>query len=149
MSSLNGRNITKNITLRTYFRHCLMRRSIFHARKPRSIFQCIWTTWCATMSVELSMNFAAWRFSELLIHPTGQTSICATFGLSENSQGKVKDRHLQVPEKILTAFQELWENITFEELQMVFESWRNQLCWIIEHDGEYFRKWHICNSAIW
>jgi hypothetical protein len=53
---------------------------------------------------------------------------------------KLKDRHLQGPEEILAVFQELWYNITFEELQMVFESWRNRLRWIVEHDGEYFRK---------
>jgi hypothetical protein len=47
----------------------------------------------------------------------------------------------------LTAFQELWNNIAFEELQMASESWRERLCWIIEYDGEHFRKWHICNSA--
>jgi hypothetical protein len=34
------------------------------------------------------------------------------------------------------AFQELWDNIPFEEFQMVFESWRDRLRWIIEHDGE-------------
>jgi hypothetical protein len=50
------------------------------------------------------------------------------------------DRHLQGPEEILTVFQELWDNIVFEELQMVFESWRITLRWILEHDGEYFRK---------
>jgi hypothetical protein len=31
---------------------------------------------------------------------------------------------------------------------MVFESWRGQLRWIIEHDGEYFHKWHIYKSTI-
>jgi hypothetical protein len=33
-----------------------------------------------------------------------------------------KDRHLQRPEDILTTFQELRDNITFEALQIVFES---------------------------
>jgi hypothetical protein len=31
---------------------------------------------------------------------------------------------------------------------MGFEGWRDRLRRIIEHDGEYFRKWHICKSAI-
>jgi hypothetical protein len=31
---------------------------------------------------------------------------------------------------------------------MVLESWRDRLRWIIEHDGEYFYKWHISKSAI-
>jgi hypothetical protein len=57
-------------------------------------------------------------------------------------KGKLKDRYLQSqgPEENLMAFQELWDNITFEELQMTFESWRDRLRWMIEHDVEYFRK---------
>jgi hypothetical protein len=45
------------------------------------------------------------------------------------------------------VFQELWDSITFEKLQMTFESCRDWLRWIIEHDGEYFRKGHIYKSA--
>jgi hypothetical protein len=55
-------------------------------------------------------------------------------------KGTLKDRHLQGPEEIVTAFWELTDNITFEELQMIFESCCNRLRWIIEHDEEYFRK---------
>jgi hypothetical protein len=54
--------------------------------------------------------------------------------------GKLKDHHLQGLEEILTALQELWDKITFEELQIAFESWRDGLRWIIKHDGGYFRK---------
>jgi hypothetical protein len=43
-----------------------------------------------------------------------------TFG---NLKEKLKNRDLQGPEEILTAFQKLSDNITFEELQMVFELW--------------------------
>jgi hypothetical protein len=46
------------------------------------------------------------------------------------------------------AFQELLDDINSEELQMVFESWHDRLCWIIEHDREDFRKWQIDKSAI-
>jgi hypothetical protein len=59
--------------------------------------------------------------------------------MSGDFKGKPKDCHLQDPEEILTALQKLWDHITFEALQMAFESWRDQLPWIIEHDGEYFR----------
>jgi hypothetical protein len=51
-------------------------------------------------------------------------------------KGKLKDCHLQGPEEILTEFQELCDNIAVEELQMSFESWRDRLRWIIEHEGE-------------
>jgi hypothetical protein len=53
---------------------------------------------------------------------------------------RLKECHLQGLEQILMAFQELWDDITLEELQMVFESWSNRLRWIIEHDEECFRK---------
>jgi hypothetical protein len=62
------------------------------------------------------------------------------FCIGGDFKGKLKDGHLQGPQEILTRFQELWDNITFEELQMVFESWHDRLRWIIEHDGECFRK---------
>jgi hypothetical protein len=55
-------------------------------------------------------------------------------------KGNLNDRDLQGPEEILTAFQELWDKITFEELQIVFESWRDRLRGTLEHDGEHFRK---------
>jgi hypothetical protein len=55
-------------------------------------------------------------------------------------KGKLKARDLQGPEKHLTAFQELGDHITFEKLQMVFESSPNRLRWIIEHASKYFRK---------
>jgi hypothetical protein len=37
-------------------------------------------------------------------------------------KGRLKDRYLQGREEMLTVFQELSDNIAFEELQMVFES---------------------------
>jgi hypothetical protein len=42
-------------------------------------------------------------------------------------KAKLGDRHLQSPEENFAAFQELRENITVEELQMVFELWRDRL----------------------
>jgi hypothetical protein len=54
-------------------------------------------------------------------------------------KGKLKDCDLEGPEEALAASQELRDNITVEELQMGFESWRDRLPWITEHDGEHFR----------
>jgi hypothetical protein len=61
---------------------------------------------------------------------------------------KLKDRHRQGPEEILRAFQESWDSMTFEELQMAFEPWRNRLRWITERDREHFRECHSYKSAI-
>jgi hypothetical protein len=66
-------------------------------------------------------------------------SLCH-FWMFRDFKGKLTDCDLQGPEEILTAFQESWDNITFEELQMAFESCPDRLRWIIEPDEEYFRK---------
>jgi hypothetical protein len=55
-------------------------------------------------------------------------------------KGKMKDAHLQGLEEKVMVFQDLRDNITFEELQMIFESWHDRLRWIIEYGTEYFRK---------
>jgi hypothetical protein len=53
----------------------------------------------------------------------------ATFG---NFEGKLKDWYLQVYQAILAAIQELWGSVNFQELQMIIESCRNRLRWIVE-----------------
>jgi hypothetical protein len=45
-----------------------------------------------------------------------------TFG---DLKGKLKEHYLQTSEEILRGFQELWDNTTFEEFQMIFESRRD------------------------
>jgi hypothetical protein len=75
------------------------------------------------------------------LHPPYSPDISpCDFWMFGHFKRKQKDRHLQDPAEILAVFQELWHDITFEDLQMAFESWRDRLCWIIKHDGEYFRK---------
>jgi hypothetical protein len=61
-------------------------KEAFCSSENRDWFFCAWTTRCATMSIELSMNYVAWRFSELSIDPTCQTSVRANFGYSEISK---------------------------------------------------------------
>jgi hypothetical protein len=74
-------------------------------------------------------------------HPSYSPDIspydCWMFGYF---QGRQTDCDLQCPEEILTILQKSSDNVIFEEFQMVLESWRDRLRWIIEHDGEYFRE---------
>jgi hypothetical protein len=74
-------------------------------------------------------------------HPPSSPDISpCDYWMFGDFKGKLKNCHLQGPEEILLVFKELQDNITFEELQMVFESWGDRLRWIIEHDREYFRN---------
>jgi hypothetical protein len=56
------------------------------------------------MDIELSMNFVAWRFSELLIHSTHQASVRATFGFSEISKGNWQTAICKTPKKFSRHF---------------------------------------------
>jgi hypothetical protein len=74
-------------------------------------------------------------------HPSSSPDISpCDFWMFGDFKGKLKDRHLQGLAEDFMAFHELWDTITFEELQMGFESWRDRLRWIIEHHRGYFRK---------
>jgi hypothetical protein len=74
-------------------------------------------------------------------HPSDSPDISPChFWIFGDLKGKLKDCHLQDPGKFLRAFQELLDNITFEQPELAFGSWRDRLRWIIEHDREFFRK---------
>jgi hypothetical protein len=48
------------------------------------------------------------------------------------------DRQLQSPKEILDAVTEIWDKVTFEELQHVFLTRMARLQWVIQNGGEYF-----------
>jgi hypothetical protein len=74
-------------------------------------------------------------------HPSYSPDISSyDYWMFGDFQGRQTDCDLQGPEDIPTRLQESSDNVIFEEFQMVLESWRDQLRWIIEHNGEYFRE---------
>jgi hypothetical protein len=74
-------------------------------------------------------------------HPPCLSNISpCNFWIFGDFKEKAEDCLVQGPEESLMAYYELCENITFEELQMVFELWCDWLRWIVEHDGASFRK---------
>jgi hypothetical protein len=74
-------------------------------------------------------------------HPPYSRDISPSdFWIFGDVKGNLKDLYLQDVEEILTAFQGLWDVITYQDFQMAFQSWRDRLHWVIEHDGEHFRN---------
>jgi hypothetical protein len=107
--------------LRTYFRRYLLRRSVFPPENRDQFFVQM------DNSMRRDGDRTADEFRRLkilrVLHPpySPGTSACDfwTFG---DFKGKLKERHPHGPEEILMEFQDLWDKIVFEELQMVFES---------------------------
>jgi histone-lysine N-methyltransferase SETMAR len=59
------------------------------------------------------------------------------FGLLKE---KLKDRELQGISSLHRSITELWDAVTFEEVQAVFREWMKRLSWVIRNGGEYFTK---------
>jgi hypothetical protein len=52
----------------------------------------------------------------------------------------IQDQSFEDPEELIEALTNLFDGITFEELQSVFHNWIRRLRRVIENRGEYFRE---------
>jgi hypothetical protein len=59
------------------------------------------------------------------------------FGISKH---RMMDRQLQNLKEILDAATELWDAVTFEDLQNVFLTWMERLQWAIQNGRECFEN---------
>jgi histone-lysine N-methyltransferase SETMAR len=55
------------------------------------------------------------------------------FGMAK---GKVKDREFHTVQDRRRRFTEIWNDLTFEDVQSVFLEWKIRLTWVIENGGE-------------
>jgi hypothetical protein len=53
---------------------------------------------------------------------------------------KLKERQLRGVQSLHQAIPDLWDELTFEDVQAVFLEWMNRLSWDIERKREYFIK---------
>jgi hypothetical protein len=53
---------------------------------------------------------------------------------------KFNDRQLRGVQFLHQAITNLWDELTFEGVQVVFLEWMNRLSWVIENKGKYFIK---------
>jgi transposase len=54
----------------------------------------------------------------------------------------IKDREFHAIEEIVSAFHEVWSQVTSEGLQSVFLNWIERFEYVIEHDLEYYINPH-------
>jgi hypothetical protein len=57
------------------------------------------------------------------------------FGFQEE---KLKGRHLPAVQSLYQAITDLWDELTFKDIQAVYLEWMNRLSWVIANKGEYF-----------
>jgi histone-lysine N-methyltransferase SETMAR len=56
------------------------------------------------------------------------------FGMAK---GKMKDREFHTVQDLRRHLTEIWNDLTFEDVQSVFLEWNIRLTWVIENGGEY------------
>jgi hypothetical protein len=57
------------------------------------------------------------------------------FGILKHN---MKNRGLQNQQAILNATATIWDDLTFEDVQGVFQEWMERRTWVIENNGEYY-----------
>jgi hypothetical protein len=50
----------------------------------------------------------------------------------------MKDMELSIEDEIVEAITIIWEGVTFDTLQSVFQEWIQRLNWVMENNGEYY-----------
>jgi histone-lysine N-methyltransferase SETMAR len=59
------------------------------------------------------------------------------FGLMKHS---LKDRKIQGVQGLISERTDIWDDLTFEDVQTVFLDWMERLSWAINNNGEYYIK---------
>jgi hypothetical protein len=52
----------------------------------------------------------------------------------------MKERIFQSEEHILADITESWNELTFEDIQRVFQKWVERLIWVIANSSEYYES---------
>jgi hypothetical protein len=53
---------------------------------------------------------------------------------------RLRDHRLRGVQSLHQAITNLWDELTFEDVEAVFLEWMNCLSWVIENKGQYFIK---------
>jgi hypothetical protein len=53
---------------------------------------------------------------------------------------KMRDREFQSQQAILSAVAKMRNDVTFADVQRVFQEWMERLTWVIGNNGEYSPK---------
>jgi hypothetical protein len=50
----------------------------------------------------------------------------------------MKGMEFSTEDQIVSAITTIWQDVTFDTLQSVFQEWIQQLNWVTENNGEYY-----------
>jgi hypothetical protein len=62
------------------------------------------------------------------------------------AKGKMMDWEFATVQDILHRLTEIWNGLTFEDVQSVFLEWQICLNWVTENGGEYYSEYSETNG---
>jgi hypothetical protein len=87
---------------------------------------------------------SAQRSIERAPHPPSSPDISPSdfwlFGILKHN---MKDREFQNQQEILNAIAEIWDDLTFEDVQRGFQEWTERLTWVIGNNVEYYSNYPV------
>jgi hypothetical protein len=66
-------------------------------------------------------------------------SLC-DFWLFDLMKHNLKDREIQEIQALISALTSIRDDLTFEDVQVVFLDWMERLSWVISNNGDYYIK---------
>jgi hypothetical protein len=79
------------------------------------------------------------RSIERAPHPPDSPDISpCDFWLFGMLKHKMKEREIQSQPVILSTVAKMWNDLTFEDVQSLFQEWMAGLTWVIGNNGEYY-----------
>jgi hypothetical protein len=54
----------------------------------------------------------------------------------------LKDREFSSSDEIEDVMTQVWNGLTFDNVQSVFRDWTRRLAWVAENDGDYINEYN-------
>jgi hypothetical protein len=91
-------------------------------------------------ALETSQTIGRMKIERLAHRPYSPGLSPCDFWFLGRAKTALQNQRFTDADAVIEALTGLFDSVTFEELQNVFENWIERLEWVIRHNGEYFIK---------
>jgi hypothetical protein len=109
----------------------------FAPRKPGSTFRVHMDNSLCHNRAKITSEFQKHHLARMMHPPSSPDISPCDFWLFGMLKGIRKDQEFVSSEEIEVAIADLWNGLTFDDVQSVFRNWMSRLTWVIENGGEY------------
>jgi hypothetical protein len=86
--------------------------------------------------IKVASKFEEYHVSRLAHPPDSPEVSPCDFWLFEKLKGVLKDRQFNSSDEIQEVIMNVWDQLTFDEMQSAFHNWASRFAWVIENVRE-------------